>query len=76
MNKILKSRTTKRILTLIIVISLVIGGLQILSNITKRTESDFKYRSFFSEDTDYDVLFFGTSHVINGIFPMQLWNDR
>lgn len=75
MNKILRSKVTRRILTLIIIVSLVIEGLQILANVTKRTDSEFKYQPFFSENTDYDVLFFGTSHVINGIFPMQLWKD-
>jgi hypothetical protein len=41
----------------------------------ERKASDFKYANFFEQDEDFDVLFFGTSHVINGIFPMELWND-
>jgi hypothetical protein len=41
----------------------------------ERKSSDFKYADYFEQDEDFDVLFFGTSHVINGIFPMELWND-
>jgi hypothetical protein len=41
----------------------------------ERKASDFKYANFFEQDEDFDVLFFGTSHVINGIFPMELWNE-
>ena len=36
--------------------------------------SDEKYADFFSQEEPFDVLFLGTSHVINGIFPMELWN--
>ncbi len=59
----------------IISIVLIAFGVVFLSNATKRSDGDFKYRPFFDEQTEYDVLFFGTSHVINGIFPMQLWKD-
>jgi hypothetical protein len=41
----------------------------------ERKSSDFKYVDFFEQDEDFDVLFMGTSHVINDIFPMELWND-
>ena len=53
----------------------VIAGIIFLNNVFMRDGSRFKYKNFFENDTQYDVLFFGTSHVINGIFPMQLWND-
>lgn len=45
------------------------------ADITERKDSDFKYAPFFEQEEDFDVLFLGTSHVINGIFPMELWND-
>lgn len=37
--------------------------------------SSEKYAPFFAQEADYDVLFMGTSHVIYGISPMDLWND-
>lgn len=45
------------------------------ANAVQRKSSDFKYAPFFEQKEDFDVLFMGTSHVINGIFPMELWND-
>lgn len=38
-------------------------------------KNDGKYTSFFEQEEDFDVLFMGSSHVVNGIFPMELWND-
>lgn len=75
MNKAMIIKNVKRILSALLVIGIVVSGTYIFSGATKRTDSNFKYDPFFKEGTDYDVLFFGTSHVINAIFPMQLWND-
>lgn len=41
----------------------------------KSKGSDQNYAAFFSEEQQIDVLFFGSSHIRNGIFPMELWND-
>ena len=45
------------------------------SNIFMRDDACERYENFKKSKTDYDVLFFGSSHVLNAIFPMQLWND-
>jgi len=34
-----------------------------------------KYGDFYDGEMDYDVLFFGTSHVLNGIDPMTLYGE-
>lgn len=41
----------------------------------QRKDSVIKYTSFFEQEEDFDVLFFGSSHAVNGIFPMELWED-
>lgn len=41
----------------------------------EKKDSKYKYGPFFEEENDFDVLFLGTSHVINGIFPMELWDE-
>ena len=46
-----------------------------LSRVVERKNSYYKEADFFEEESDFDVLFLGTSHVMNGIFPMKLWND-
>lgn len=45
------------------------------TNLMERKESDVKNASFFEQEEDFDVLFFGTSRIGYGIYPMELWND-
>lgn len=40
-----------------------------------RKGSYIKNDDFYSYDGNYDVLFLGTSHVVMGVSPMELWND-
>ncbi len=47
---------------------------EVVYNLTKRKNSNAKIADFFYQE-EFDVLFFGSSHMLNGIFPMQLWND-
>lgn len=46
-----------------------------LTNLMELKTAQKKYNDFFNQSEDFDVLFAGTSHVINGILPMELWND-
>lgn len=71
----MKRKITVRAVSILFTASLVLAGIFFFARVTKRTDSDFKTDPFFAENTDVDVLFLGTSHVINGIFPMQLWKD-
>lgn len=65
----------KYIKVLIIAMVIVIFGIIYLSKAYMRNDSYFKYKPFFEDDTEYDVLFFGSSHMVDGVYPMQLWND-
>ena len=51
---------------------LVLAG---LTRLNERKDSVFKYEPFFEEEHDFDVLYFGTSHVLSGYFPMELWGE-
>ena len=46
-----------------------------LTDLMERKSSDEKYADFWKQDVDFEVLFMGTSHVINGVYPMELWKD-
>lgn len=70
MKKILKA-----IFSFAVVGLLVAAGLVYLSDLTERKESNNKFSEFYEQEEDYDVLFLGSSHVLNSIFPMELWND-
>lgn len=70
-----RAKKAGRAAKLVIFVLIAAAMIHLIGRATRRTDSEYKYKPFFTEDTDYDVLFFGTSHVLNGIFPMQLWED-
>ena len=64
-----------RSVSCLIVLAMILGGLWRLFVLTERKDSYTKYAPFYEQDANFDVLFMGTSHVRNGFFPMELWND-
>ncbi len=46
-----------------------------LSDLLERKNAINKYVQFFDEEDDFDVLFLGTSHVVDAVYPLELWND-
>ena len=67
--------TFKRIISCLVVVCLTAAILTGLTSLTEKKSSLEKYTQFFEQDADFDVLFLGSSKVINGIMPMELWND-
>lgn len=66
----------KRVLKILFTFLLILSGLVFFQKTLKRYETYSKFSTFFKEkDRNYDVYFFGTSHVLNAVFPMQLWKD-
>lgn len=65
----------KRIAGCLAVCFLTVSMLAALTRLMERKDSRQKYEDFFAQDKDFDVLFFGASDVVNGIFPMELWKD-
>ena len=61
----------KNILFVLLLVLLFLG----LCWIFRRKYAYERYGSFYDRTEDYDVLFLGTSHVMNGIYPMDLWED-
>lgn len=68
-------RKIQKIISCIIVVCLTVGLLSLLSHLTERKDSQEKYRDFFEQEEDFDVLFFGSSHMMNAVYPMELWSD-
>lgn len=64
-----------RIVSVCILVVITIISVCKVSDLLQRKESDNRYASFFAEKNSIDVIFLGSSHVRNGIFPMELWND-
>ena len=68
-------RKVRIIAGILITCILTVSGLYYLTGVMEKKDSKYKYGPFFAEENDFDVLFLGTSHVINGIFPMELWHE-
>lgn len=65
-----------KVITWLTFIGLLVGiGLHYLSGIVERKDSYCKFEPFYQQEENFDVLFIGSSHVLNGIYPMELWNE-
>lgn len=68
-------KTIQILCSCIITICLTLFLLGKLTTLMERKSSVSKYQDFYEQDAPFDVLFMGASHVINGIFPLELWHD-
>lgn len=65
----------KRIVLCMITVMLTILLVDICARITQRKESRYNYDGLFKHRKDIDVLFVGTSHVVNGINPLDIYSE-
>lgn len=60
----------------IIIFFMLVGGIIFVAqNVTEKKTSVEKYYDFYQVADQVDVLFFGSSHMLNGINPVQLYRD-
>ena len=69
-------QTWKRVLSAFAAVCLTVGLLGWLTWLTQKKDSYAKHAEFFEQDADYDVFFVGSSRMMNGVFPMELWEDH
>lgn len=65
----------KRIAMTALWLAALVCCLMLLDHAMRRDDSERKYGAFFAEEQDFDVLFLGTSRVLDGVSPMELWRD-
>lgn len=65
--------TKKNIIKFILFLGLILLCLIVLSDNMELKKSDAKRHGFYKTGKECDVLVFGSSRVINGVFPLQLW---
>ena len=68
-------KNVSRILGLVLCLCVFLGSLSLASLITSNKTSYYRFSPFIEHAENYDVLFFGTSHVNDGVFPLQLWEE-
>ena len=65
----------KRLISVLVLLALVVSGVLFLSRALAVTDGPVKNGAFLRDDRQYDVLLFGSSHMVNGIYPMELWQN-
>ncbi len=65
----------KRIAACVVFISILLFSFYKVSNLLEVKNAKVKYDRFFDNDTDYDVIFMGTSHAYHSIFTQDLWKN-
>ena len=71
----LKEKHFYAVLKLTIFLLVLSLCLYLINNVVKRKENYIYNKDFFSQKEEFDVLFFGNSHMKDGIFPMELYRD-
>ena len=67
-------QSVKRILGVILFGAILFVSLSWVSSFLDKTDVDEKYKQFFAEENNIDVIFMGTSHTYNTIMPQEIWN--
>lgn len=70
-----KRRKLKIACSCVMTICLLFISLQYLTDLMELKNSDMIFLPFLEQDEDFDVLLMGSSHMILGVYPMELWND-
>ena len=65
----------KNTLSFIIFVALLCAAIYKCADILEYKEAREKYTSFFESETNFDVIYLGTSHVWNSVFPMEIWEE-
>jgi len=66
----------RKILSCLAALCLTVALLGALTWLTQKKDSYAKHAEFFEQDAPYDVFFVGSSRPMNGIFPMEMWEDH
>ena len=66
----------KRILAVLCVAALLVGMVFGTQTFFRSKAQEAKYSDYFDAPESYDVIFVGSSHVIMGLLPMELWKQE
>ena len=65
----------KRIAGVMLWLIVFAAGLFALDGAMRRDDTERKYGPFFADEQGFDVFFLGTSHVMDAVYPIELWRD-
>ena len=65
----------QHILTALGFTAALIAAIIACSNFLEYKEAKEKYTTFYNNETNFDVIFMGTSHAYGSVYPMELWKE-
>ena len=65
----------KKFICVLAVIALTAVNLAVLNYALRDDYAYSRYQPFMDHSEDIDVVFIGSSRVVNSVNPMQLWHD-
>lgn len=71
----MKKKSALRVFEAAVFCALLLAALLFVTKIVERKASVSHLKPFIDHAEEYDVLFVGDSLVINGIFPMEMWEE-
>ena len=71
----MKRKKLIRVLEGALFCALLVCTVAFVSRVVERKASVNKLKPFLDRAREFDVLFIGDSHVVNDVFPMELWRD-
>lgn len=64
----------QKVISMIVFAILLIAAIAECADILESKEARKKYTPFYESETNFDVIFLGTSHVWNHVLPMEMWD--
>ena len=76
MEKNCVRRNVKWALSCVVFCLIVAALVMALGGVFKEKSSVANVLPIYDEDAKYDVVFLGTSHMVNGVYPMEIWDSH
>lgn len=65
----------KKLISFCVFITMLFIAIILCSNFFEDKKAKNKYEAFFESDTNFDVIFMGTSMMYNSVLPQDLWKE-
>lgn len=69
------SKKIQHILTAVAFAAALAAAIFACARLLEYKEAREKYTTFYEADTNFDVIFMGTSHAYGSVYPMELWKE-
>lgn len=71
----MKSKRFLNIISCVVFSILLVAAIVKCADVLEYKEAREKYIPFYESETNFDVIFLGTSHMWNHVLPMELWDE-